>query len=29
MAKIQIKSDNLTSFGGIFLVMEKFENFMV
>ena len=25
MAKIQIKSEKLTSFGDIFLIMEKFE----
>ena len=27
MAKIQIKSEKLTSFGGIFPIMEKFDNF--
>ena len=25
MAKVQIKSENLTSFGGIYSIMEQFE----
>ena len=28
MAKVQIKSEKLTSFGGIFMVMEQFDSML-